>query len=116
MNSLISQIVFDNTNVDISSVGKLLIIPIRVSFDIRMNADGTVKYLVAQGNQDTSTFLILSQVRSVRTINIYLLCIEASEDLEISTIDKNCFFIFTKLYISNVLQAYLLISCQIWSN
>ena len=49
-------------------VDKILIIPSRVIFDVRMNADGSVnKYkarLVAQGNhQDTSTFLILLKIR-----------------------------------------------------
>ena len=57
----LSQNVFDNTVVDTSLVDKKLIIPSRVIFDVRMNANGSVnKYkarLVAQGNhQDSSTY------------------------------------------------------------
>jgi len=59
---------FDNTEVNISLVDKELIIPSHVIFDVRMSTDGSVNKnkarLVAQGNhQDTSTFLILSQIR-----------------------------------------------------
>jgi hypothetical protein len=40
--SLISQNVFDPTPIDISTLDKTLIIPSRVIFDTRLNADGTI--------------------------------------------------------------------------
>jgi hypothetical protein len=52
--SLISQNVFDLSPVDINTIDPKLIIPSRVLFDTRLNADGSInKYkarLVAQGN------------------------------------------------------------------
>jgi len=54
------------------------LIPSRVIFDVRMNADGSVnKYkarLVAQGNhQDSSTYFdTFADTASARTINIFL--------------------------------------------
>ena len=59
INSLISQNVLDTSPID--TIDKSLIIPSRVIFNTRLNADGTInKYkarLVAQGNhQDRSTF------------------------------------------------------------
>ena len=101
-NSLISQNVFDNTEVNISLVDKNLIIPSRVIFDVRMNADGSVnKYkarLVDQGNhQDTSTFFnTFADTASARSINV-LLCLAASENMEISIIDIKTAFLYSPI-------------------
>ena len=40
--SLISQKVFDLTPIVATTISKDLIVPSRVSFDIRMNADGSI--------------------------------------------------------------------------
>jgi len=42
INSLISQNVFDTSLIDISTIDKSLLIPSRVIFDTRLNADGTI--------------------------------------------------------------------------
>jgi hypothetical protein len=102
ISSLISQKVFDLSDLDISSIDPKLIIPSRVIFDVRMNADGSVnKYkarLVAQGNhQDSSTYFeTFADTASARTINI-LLGIAASENLEISTIDVKTAFLYSPI-------------------
>ena len=81
----------DNTEVNISLIHIKLMILSRVIFDVRMNADGSVnKYkarLVAQGNhQDTSFFDTFADTASARSI-IILLCLAASENMEILTVD-----------------------------
>ena len=102
ISSLISQNVFDLSDLDISSIDPKLIIPSRVIFDVRMNADGSVnKYkarLVAQGNhQDSSNYFdVFADTASARTINI-LLGIAASENLEISTIDVKTSFLYSPI-------------------
>jgi len=62
IHSLISQKKIDTSPVDVNSIPSHQIVPSKVIFDIRMNADGSInKYkarLVAQDNyQDDSTFL-----------------------------------------------------------
>ena len=67
-----------------------------------MNADGSVnKYkarLVAQGNhQDTSTFFnTFADTASARSINV-LLCLAASENMEISTVDIKTAFLYSPI-------------------
>jgi Reverse transcriptase (RNA-dependent DNA polymerase) len=102
INSLKSQNVFDFTPIDISTIDKKLIIPSRVIFDTRMNADGSInKYkarLVAQGNhQDESTFFdTFADTASARSINI-LLSLAASENLEVVSIDVKTAFLYSPI-------------------
>jgi hypothetical protein len=102
INSLISQNVFDPSPIDISTIDKKLLIPSRVIFDTRMNADGTInKYkarLVAQGNhQDDSTFFdTFADTASAKSINI-LLSIAAAEDLEMASIDVKTAFLYSPI-------------------
>jgi hypothetical protein len=102
INSLISQNVFDTSPVDLSQIDKKLIIPSRVIFDTRMNADGSInKYkarLVAQGNhQDDSTFFdTFADTASARSINI-LLSIAAAENLEMASIDVKTAFLYSPI-------------------
>jgi hypothetical protein len=109
--SLISQKVFDTTPVDINSIPPNQIVPSRVIFDIRMNADGSIhKYkarLVAQGNyQDESTFFeTFADAASNKSINV-LFSIAASESLLLSSIDIKTAFLYSPIkefYISVVL-------------
>jgi hypothetical protein len=63
INSLIPKNVFDLSPIDITSIDKKIIIPSKLIFDTRLNADGSIiKYkarLVAQGNfQNASTIFI----------------------------------------------------------
>jgi hypothetical protein len=100
--SLISQNVFDITPVDISTIDSKSIIPSRVIFDTRMNADGTInKYkarLVAQGNyQSESTYFnTFADTASARSINV-LLSIATSSNLEISSIDVKTAFLYSPI-------------------
>jgi hypothetical protein len=121
INSLISQNVFDTSSLDISNIDKILIIPSRVIFDTRMNADGTInKYkarLVAQGNhQDDSTFFdTFADTASARSINI-LFSIAAAENFAMASIDVKTAFLSKNWSTSNVLQVYPLILCHQLSN
>jgi hypothetical protein len=98
INSLISQNLFDPSPIDISTIDKSLIIPSRIIFDTRLNADGTInKYkarLVAQGNhQDSSTFFdTFADTASARSINI-LLSIAAAENYDMARIDVKTAFL-----------------------
>jgi Reverse transcriptase (RNA-dependent DNA polymerase) len=95
LHSSIQQNVFSLESVDPTSVPKHLIIPSRVIFDVRMNADGTInKYkarLVAQDNhQDDSTFFdTCADTASAKSINL-LLSKAAAQSLDISS--ENYFF------------------------
>jgi hypothetical protein len=100
--SLIQQKVFSLDPVNPENIPKALIIPSRVIFDIRMNADGSInKYkarLVAQGNhQDSTTFFqTFADTASAKSINI-LLSFAASENLDISSIDVKTAFLYSPL-------------------
>jgi hypothetical protein len=100
--SLIDQNVFDLTSIDPASIPSNLIIPSRVIFDVRMNADGSInKYkarLVAQGNhQDDSTYFeTFADTASARSINI-LLSLAAAESFNISSIDVKTAFLYSPL-------------------
>ena len=102
INSLISQNVFDTSPIDISTIDKSLIIPSRVIFDTRLNADGTInKYkarLVAQGNhQDSSTYFdTFADTASSRSINI-LLSIAAAENYDMASIDVKTAFLYSPI-------------------
>jgi hypothetical protein len=100
--SLISQNVFDLNPIDISTIDSKSIVPSRVIFDTRMNADGTInKYkarLVAQGNyQSESTYFnTFADTASARSINV-LLSIATSSNLEISSIDVKTAFLYSQI-------------------
>jgi hypothetical protein len=102
ISSLISQNVFDPTPIDISTIDKTLIIPSRVIFDTRLNADGSInKYkarLVAQGNyQDSSTFFdTFADTASARSINV-LLSLAAAENYEMASIDVKTAFLYSPI-------------------
>jgi hypothetical protein len=100
--SMIEQKVFELTPIDPTTIPPNLIIPSRILFDVRMNADGTInKYkarLVAQGNhQDDSTFFdTFADTASARSINV-LLSLAAANSLEISSIDVKTAFLYSLL-------------------
>jgi hypothetical protein len=102
INSMISQNVFDITPIDITTIDPKLIIPSRVIFDTRMNADGSInKYkarLVAQGNhQNESTYFdTFADTASAKSINI-LLSIAAAENLEMISLDVKTAFLYSPL-------------------
>jgi len=103
INSLISQQVFDLSPIDITTIDKKLIIPSRVIFDTRLNADGSInKYkarLVAQGNfQSQSTYFeTFADTASAKSINI-LLSVASAEDLDIASIDVKTAFLYSPIH------------------
>jgi hypothetical protein len=88
--------------IEITTIDKKLIIPSRVIFDTRLNADRTInKYkarLVAQGNfQSQSTYFeTFADTASAKSINI-LLSVASAEDLDIASIDVKTAFLYSPI-------------------